>query len=287
MSTALAGSGVQARAPSGIEVMAQIGEENFPVASRLIGSRARRQLIAIYGFARLVDDIGDEAAGDRSTLLDWLETELRDVYAGRTPEHPVMRRLAAAIREHPLPQAPLHRLIEANRVDQKVSRYETFEDLLGYCRLSAAPVGELVLSVFSAADPPRIERSDQICAGLQVIEHLQDIGEDYARGRVYLPRRDLDRFGVGETDLGAGAANQPVRELVAFEAARAAALLDAGAPLARTLGWRARVAVAGFLAGGRAALAGVAQAGYDTLSLPTGRPRRAFLRGWKAAVMGR
>lgn len=208
--------------PTREAVMVQTQEENFPVALWLLGPRIRRHLEAIYGFARLVDDIGDEVAGDRLALLDQVQSELD------APKHPVMRALAVTVRECEIPREPLLRLIEANRRDQVVTQYESFDELLDYCWLSAAPVGELVLHVFGAATPERIALSDKLCAGLQVIEHLQDVDEDRARGRTY----------IGHLD----------------GAAHARALLGEGAPLIRTLRGRARLAVAGFLAGGRTAL---------------------------------
>src|SRR5207247_9169706 len=173
-------------------------------------------------------------------------------YAGATPEHQVLRALAPTVRACALPAEPFRRLIEANRRDQEVRRYGPFDELLGYCRLSAAPVGELVLHVFGAATPQRIALSDRVCAGLQVTEHLQDVAEGHARGRVYLPREDLARFGCGEEELASG--GPALRAVLGFEAQRARALLDAGAPLARQLPWRARLAIAGFVAGGRTAL---------------------------------
>jgi phytoene/squalene synthetase len=206
-------------------LMAQARHENFPVALWLLGPRLRRHLLAIYGFARLVDDVGDEVVGDRLALLDELERELD------APQHPVMRKLVATVRECRLPREPFLRLIEANRRDQIVARYESLDELLEYCRLSAAPVGELVLRVFGAATPERIALSDKICAALQIIEHLQDVDEDLARGRIY----------VG----------------VFASPADARSLLEHGAPLVRQLRGRARLSVAGFLAGGRVALAGV------------------------------
>jgi squalene synthase HpnC len=270
-----------AQAPTREAVMAQAGSENFPVASYLLGRRQRTHLLAIYGFARLVDDLGDEAAGDRLALLDWLEGELDRLYSGAAVEHPVMQSLAPTVAACGLPAEPFRRLIEANRRDQTVTRYETFEELLGYCQLSAAPVGELVLHVFGAATPERVERSDRICAGLQVIEHLQDVVEDLERGRVYLPQEDLRAFGCRESDLRErGAGGDRTRALIAFEAARASSLLDEGAPLARTLAARPRAAVASFIAGGRAALDGL-EGGAPTTS------KRSFISGWLQAVRGR
>jgi squalene synthase HpnC len=267
--------------------MAQSGGENFPVASVLLGRRERDQLLSIYGFARLVDDLGDEVAGDRMALLAWLEQELDRIYGEGKPEHPIMRRLAVTVAECRLPGEPFRRLIEANRRDQTVTRYESFDQLLDYCQLSAAPVGELVLHVFGAATTERIALSDRICNALQVVEHLQDVGEDYARGRVYLPREDMARFGCEERELAADAVSRPLRELLAFEAARARTLFDAGAPLVRTLRARPRLAVAGFLGGGRAALDALERARYEVLGGHPRPSRSSFTRRWLEALIGR
>jgi squalene synthase HpnC len=277
-----------AQAPTRDAVMAQSGSENFPVASYLLGRRQRTHLLAIYGFARLVDDLGDEAAGDRLALLNWLESELDRLYAGAAVEHPVMQALAPTVAACGLPAEPFRRLIEANRRDQTVTRYETFEELLDYCQLSAAPVGELVLHVFGAATRERIALSDRICAGLQVTEHLQDIEEDLRRGRVYLPQDDLRAFGCHENDLTqADGGGEAVRRLIAFEADRARALLTEGAPLDRTLSPRPRAAVASFLAGGRAALDALAHSGYARTTTPRRPSKRSFISGWLQAVRGR
>lgn len=272
-------------APSREAVMGQAGSENFPVASHLLGRRERTHLLAIYGFARLVDDLGDESAGDRLALLGWLEGELERVYSGQPAEHPVMHSLAATVADCHLPEDPFRRLIEANRRDQAVTRYETFDELLGYCQLSAAPVGELVLHVFGAASAARIALSDRICAALQIVEHLQDVVEDHQRGRVYLPREDMARFGCAEGELEHGGAH--LRELIGFEAARARALLSEGAPLSRMLPLRPRVAVASFVAGGRAALDALRRAGYDVVGEPHPASKRAFAVAWAQAVRGR
>jgi squalene synthase HpnC len=205
-----------------------------------------------------VDDVGDEAAGDRDALLDVVEEELRAIFAGGAAVHPVMRELAPTVRACSLPEGPFGRLIAANRMDQTVTRYETWDQLMEYCTLSANPVGELVLGVFGAATAARIALSDRICSGLQVVEHLQDIAEDHDRGRVFLPAEDQERFGVEESSLScAGEPDAPLRGLIAYEAARAGQLLSGGAPLARTLALRPRVAIAGFVAGGRVALGGL------------------------------
>jgi len=247
------------------EIAAQASGENFPVALKLLPRDARRHLQSIYGYARFVDDLGDEAPGDRLRLLDAVAADLDRLYAGRPPTLPVLAALAPTVRAKELPEQPFRDLIQANRVDQRVTRYQTWADLVGYCELSANPVGRLVLHVAGRATPGRIAQSDDVCTALQVIEHLQDIGEDHRAGRIYLPQQDLAEYGVTDADLAAGSASPAVRGLVAYEARRAARLLDSGRPLVASLhGW-ARLAVAGYVGGGRAAVTGIAGVHFDTL----------------------
>ncbi len=275
---------VPAGLPSPAAVMARGRSENFPVASRVLPRRLRERLLAIYGFARLVDELGDAGervtgvavAQERLAALDWLEGELDRAYAGMA-SHPLLVRVQATLHECPLPREPFGRLIEANRVDQRVRRYETWEQLLGYCRLSADPVGELVLAAFERATPERIALSNKVCTALQLVEHWQDVAEDLRRGRIYLPAEDMGRFGCSEDALAEAPAGWRVRGLIAYEVARTRGLLEEGAPLIGTLHGRERVAVAAFVSGGQAALQAIAGAGYDVLSAPpsAGRARRA------------
>jgi len=240
--------------------------ENFPVASRFLPRDVRSNLMAIYGFARLTDDVGDEAKGDRLTLLDELDEQLELAAVGAATD-PTFQRLSPVIHDLSLSLDPFHRLIEANRMDQRVSSYQTFDDLVEYCMLSAAPVGEMVLGVFGLSSPERIELSDKVCIALQLVEHLQDVQEDAQRGRVYLPRDDMERFGCVDDDLLKPHSTPSVRRLVAFEVGRARELLAAGVPLAATLPPRPRVAVAGFTAGGVAALDSIRRAKHDVIGV--------------------
>lgn len=244
--------------------MARARVENFTVASRLLPRAVREHLLAIYGFARLVDQVGDDLPGDRLAALDCVEVELDRVYEDE-PTNPLMRRLALTVRECELPRDPFDRLIAANRQDQSVSSYETIEDLLDYCRLSANPVGHLVLHVLGEATPERLHLSDAVCSGLQLTEHWQDVAEDLDRGRVYIPRADMRRFGCTAQDLEQRPVEPAVRRLLAFEVQRAHLLLDSGVPLVRTLRGRAAIAVAAFVAGGRAALRAIERADHDVL----------------------
>jgi squalene synthase HpnC len=269
---------------------AKAGAENFPVALRLLPARYRGYLAAIYGFARSADDMGDEAPpGERLALLDELEADIGRLYrtppgaapaspAGGGPRLAVVRALAPAVAACAIPAQPFLDLIAANRQDQAVSRYQSFGDLLAYCQLSANPVGRLVLHVFGAATPRREALSDKVCTALQLAEHWQDVAEDLRAGRIYLPAEDMERFGCSERDLAAPAAGPAVRALIAFEERRARALLDEGAPIVGTLRGAARAAVAGYVAGGRAALAAIAASGHDVLRA-TPRPGR-----WRVAA---
>jgi squalene synthase HpnC len=283
------------------DVVANASGENFPVALRMLPARHRRHLTNLYFFARLTDDLGDEAQDPenpqniqdlRLRLLDELAADVDRIYAGGTPQSPVMRAMSETVAACGVPAQPLLDLIQANRQDQLVTRYGTFDELAKYCELSANPVGQIVLYIFGVATPERIALSDSICTALQLAEHWQDVAEDLGNGRIYLPEQDLERYGVTEADLAAPRTGPAVRELMIFEVNRAEALLDEGAPLVGTLRGAARLAVAGYLAGGRAALAAIrAQGhdagGYDVLS-GTPRPRkqrlvselaRAYVRG--------
>jgi squalene synthase HpnC len=280
--TALAVNGLPA--PGAAALLARARRENFPVALVLLSRPQRTHLMALYGFARLADDIGDEAAGDRFALLGELDADLGRVFDGGEPLHPVLQRLVPTVRALRLPELPFRQLIEANRRDQQVSRYASWAELRDYCALSASPVGRLVLCVFGAATPERFAASDAVCTALQLVEHCQDVAEDLARGRRYLPAEDLARFGCDENDLRAPTASPAVCALVRFEVERARALLDLGAPLVRSLSGRPRLAIAGFIAGGRAAADAIERRGFDVLGGAPRPRRRDLLRRLAAAL---
>jgi squalene synthase HpnC len=255
---------------------ARAAGENFPVASLLAPRGARPHLRAIYGFARLVDNLGDEAHGDRMVLLDELEREL-DGPANTE----IMRRLQATIEACALPLDPFRRLIEANRIDQRKARYTTWDDVREYCTYSADPVGRLVLGVYGRGEDEELVRmSDSICTGLQLVNFVQDPPRDLALGRVYLPQEDLERYGVVDEDLG-GPPTEPVAAVLRFEGDRARALLEAGLPLARALGGRPGMSVALYARGGLAALDALEKAGWDVF---TSRPAPTKLTFFGLAV---
>ncbi|MFD4903709.1 squalene synthase HpnC [Kitasatospora purpeofusca] len=333
------GGGRPEPGPAGAATLAKASAENFPVAPFFLPAAWRDDLMAVYGFARLVDDAGDGDLADpagtaallgvpappepsgpseapgltpsaqsgppapdrpspagtafRLALLGGLERDLDRVFEtaldparGEAPRHPLLRPLVPLVDRHGLTPEPFRRLIEANRVDQTTTRYRDYDELIAYCTLSADPVGRLVLALAGSATPERIAMSDDICRALQIVEHLQDVAEDLARGRIYLPAEDLERFGVTEADLAAPSAGAPVRELIRFEADRARTLLDRGAPLVGTVRGRLRLLLAGFTAGGYAALAAVEGAGYDVLAQQA-KPDKRRLAAKAAAIFAK
>lgn len=269
--------------------------ENFPVALGVLPPELRADLVTVYDVARVIDDLGDggtagsagtggtagsagsRAAGGRTALLADFGADLAAVWEGGRPEHPVLRRLVPTVRARALDREPFERLVQANLLDQRVTRYGTYAQLRGYCTLSAEPVGRIVLAVFGVCSPAALELSDRVCAGLQLIEHCQDVAEDRRAGRVYLPQQDLAAFGVAEAQLDAPVAAPAVRRLMAFQSTRAGDVLNSGAPLVGLLhGW-ARLAVAGYLAGGRAALDALRRVNGDVLGGPPPARRRDLL----------
>ncbi|MEV0490660.1 squalene synthase HpnC [Streptomyces atratus] len=272
-------------------------DENFPVAPFFLPRAWRNDLMAVYGYARLVDDIGDgdlapggadarhlgidpAQADDRLAMLDAFEADLHRVFdpAGDGPRHPLLRALRPTVRRCSLTPEPFLGLIEANRQDQKVRRYGTYGELLAYCELSANPVGRLVLQITGTASPERIRRSDAVCTALQIVEHLQDVTEDLGRDRIYLPAEDLARFHVTEADLATRSGGASVRALVAYEAERARNLLNEGTHLVGSVHGRLKLLLAGFVGGGRAALTAIAAAGFDVLPGPPKPTKPSLLR---------
>ena len=259
------------------EVAARARTENFPVASLLFPRDVRPHLRAVYGFARLVDILGDEIPGDRLAALDELERELDACYGG-DPLWPVMQALQPTIREFDLPREPFLRLIEANRMDQRIAEYETWADLRFYCVHSADPVGRLVLGLLRRADNAElVAASDDVCTGLQLVNFLQDVPRDLALCRIYLPADDRRLFGVTRLDVP----SEELRALLEFEAARARGLLLSGRVLQERIGGRIGRAVGLFARGGLAAIEALEAAHWDVFSQ---RPRPSRMRLALSAV---
>ena len=264
------------------EIAARAAGENFPVGSLLFPRALRPHIRALYCYARFVDELGDSYAGDRLAALDELEQEVGAAFAGEAT-WPVMRNVQPTIRRFDLPREPFLRLIEANRMDQRISSYETWEDVKHYCVHSADPCGRLVLGVLGRLeDPDLVAASDSVCTGLQLVNFLQDVPRDVELGRVYLPAEDRRRFGDPPLD----GPSAELRELLHFEAGRAAELLAAGETLRAGIGGRLGRAVALFARGGLAALDALESASWDIFSRRP-RPTRARLAREAAIVLVR
>lgn len=246
--------------------------ENFTVASLLLPRRLVRHFHAVYAYCRWSDDLADETAGGAEALelIAWWREELLSCYEeaaiGREPRHPVMVTLRETIRRFNIPPRPFLSLLLAFEQDQRVKRYDTFDQLLGYCANSANPVGHLVLMLFECFDAERARLSDEVCTGLQLANHWQDVGRDLAIGRVYLPAEDRRRFGYSDDDLAARRFTPQFRNLMQFEVERARGFFDRGAKLLPLLPREARVDVELFVRGGRATLRAIEKNGYDVWS---------------------
>jgi squalene synthase HpnC len=248
------------------EVAARAAGENFTVGGLLFPRALRPHVRALYCYARLTDELGDAYDGDRLAALDELEHEVDLTFDGE-PTWPVLRNVQPTVREFDLPREPFLRLIEANRIDQRVGEYETWDDVKGYCTCSADPCGRLVLGVLRRLDDAAlVAASDSVCTGLQLVNFLQDVPRDLELGRIYLPAEDRHRFGDPALDRP----SDELRALLRFEAARARALLGAGEQLRAGIGGRLGRAVALFARGGIAALDALESAGWDIF---TQRPK--------------
>lgn len=262
---------------------ARAHQENFTVVSWLLPRDLRPHFYALYSFCRWTDDLGDEAEGDRLALLDRWEADLCECIDGKRST-PLFVALGATIDRYEVPSEPFVRLIEANRMDQQKTRFETYAELLAYCDNSATPVGRLVLYVLGYRDERRQLLADATCIALQLANFWQDVTGDFARGRVYIPQEDLRRFGVSEEDIAQGRAGQAFKRLMEFEVDRTRDMFHRGRELESLLDRRARLDVRLFRLGGEATLAAVAAAGYDVLSArPSISGRR---KAWMALSNG-
>jgi squalene synthase HpnC len=241
--------------------------ENFTVVSALLPRRLVRHFHAVYAYCRWSDDLADETAGGQTALdlIAWWRDELLSCYDG-TPRHPVMVALRETIRRFNIPPRPFLSLLIAFEHDQRVKRYDTFDQLLGYCHNSANPVGHLVLMLFECFDADRAILSNEVCTGLQLANFWQDVARDFALGRVYLPEEDRRRFGYSDADLESRRFTPAFAELMRFEVDRAKGFFDRGEKLLPLLPREARVDVDLFLRGGRAILRAVERIGYDVWS---------------------
>ena len=267
--------------------------ENFTVVSWFLPRELRAPMFAVYAFCRFTDNLGDESEGtpaERLERLDQWEADLEHAFDGSEPQHPINIALRHVAGQKPLRPDAFRRLIEANRLDQRTSRYETFQDVLAYCDLSANPVGEMVLALWdidTETEEGRYRRdlSDATCTALQIANHWQDVRRDFLdSGRIYLPLEDIRRFGLSEEEIDDGIREQrcpdAFRTMMRFQVDRAEVWFRKGERLIDEVPRELAVDLRLFTDGGRAVLKAIERQDYDTLSR---RPRvRKSTRAWLA-----
>ena len=267
--------------------------ENFSVVTWLLPKHLHQHFYNVYAYCRISDDLGDEVGNPQQSLalLDAWESELKATYlslveaspvdvrrdveklqsefAGPNPiapRHPVFIALRESIRQFDIPRAPFADLLTAFRQDQTTTRYPTFDDVLGYCKNSANPVGHLVLYLCGYRDAERQQLSDYTCTALQITNFWQDVARDYDKGRIYLPLDSLRKFGVSEDDIAQRRATPQFREMLKFEVQRARAWFAKGLPLAGKVDKHLALDIELFSRGGIAVLDAIARQNYDVLT---------------------
>jgi len=265
------------------ERLARTHYENFSVATWFLPKRLRQHFFNVYAYCRISDDLGDETGNPAASLqlLDQWESELNSCYSGN-PRHPVFVALAGTVREFEIPKHEFSDLLTAFRQDQTVTRYETFDDLLGYCHYSANPVGHLVLYLCGYRDPERQQLSDFTCTALQLANFWQDVSVDYDKGRIYLPLESLRKFQVTETDIANKNNSPQFREMMRFEVDRARDWFNRGLPLIGNVSRELAIDIELFSRGGQEILNAIERQDYAIL----GR-RPAISKSRKLALLAR
>ena len=265
------------------ERLARTHYENFSVATWFLPKRLRQHFFNVYAYCRISDDLGDETGDCAASLqlLDEWESELNACYSG-APRHPVFVALAGTVREFEIPKHEFADLLTAFRQDQTTTRYQTFDDLLGYCRYSANPVGHLVLYLCGYRDEERQQLSDYTCTALQLANFWQDVTADFGKGRIYLPVEDLRRYGVSEEEIRASQNTGQFCEMMRFEVQRARKWFERGFPLVSKVSRDIAIDIELFSRGGQEILNAIERQGFAVLG-----NRPAISKSRKLALVAR
>src|SRR5262245_53132880 len=260
--------------------LARTHYENFSVATWFLPRRLRQHFYNVYAYCRISDDLGDEVgnAPQSLELLDQWEAELNTCYSG-SPRHPVFVALKETVKQCGIPRHEFSDLLIAFRRDQTVTRFDTFDEVLGYCRYSANPVGHLVLYLCGYSDAERQQLSDYTCTALQLANFWQDVFVDYGKGRIYLPLEDLQRYGVSENDIAQTRATPQFIEMMKFEVRRAREWFERGLPLVAKVNKELAIDIELFSRGGQEILSAIERQRFDVLSSRPviSKPRKLWL----------
>jgi squalene synthase HpnC len=270
------------------ERLAKSHYENFSVATWFLPHRLRQHFYNVYAYCRISDDLGDEVGDPQQSLelLDQWEAELDACYAG-TPKHPVFVALSETVKQFEIPKHEFSDLLVAFRQDQTVTRFETFDDILAYCRYSANPVGHLVLYLCGYSDAERQQLSDYTCTALQLANFWQDVFADYGKGRIYLPLEDLRRFGVADDDISQRRATPQFLAMMKFEVERARDWFARGLPLVKMVNRELAIDLELFSRGGQEILNAIERQGFDVLKARPEIPKSRKLMLVLRAAMGK
>jgi squalene synthase HpnC len=268
------------------ERLARSHYENFSVATWFLPGRLRQHFYNVYAYCRISDDLGDEVGDPQQSLelLDQWEAELNACYDG-SPKHPVFVALAETVKQCGIPKHEFSDLLIAFRQDQTITRFETFDNILAYCRYSANPVGHLVLYLCGYSDFDRQQLSDYTCTALQLANFWQDVSVDYGKGRIYLPLEDLRRFGVTGDDIAQRRVTPQFIAMMKFEVERARDWFARGFPLVKNVNRELAIDLELFSRGGQEILHAIEQQGFDVLrSRPEISKSRKLLLVLRAAI---
>ena len=252
------------------ERLAKSHYENFLVAGVFCPKHLRQHFYNVYAYCRISDDLSDEIGDPEKSLvlLDWWEEELDSMYVGN-PNHPVFVALEETVHQFKIPPDPFRDLLTAFRQDQRVTRYQTMEEVFGYCKNSANPVGRLVLYLCGYDDAERLTLSDYTCTALQLANFWQDVARDLEKDRIYLPLEDMKRFGVTESQLFERKFDSNYAALLKYEVEFTRDLFKKGIGLCDLVDKRVRLDIEMFNQGGMEVLNLIEKQNYDTL---TSRP---------------
>ena len=241
--------------------------ENFPLWSSIYLRKFMPDFASIYFFCRTVDDLSDLKKDLAISKLQETEKLLSKCYEGKCDENNIFFELSKTIQKYDIPKKDFQNLIESNYQDLNIKKYSSFNDLINYCKLSANPVGRIVLKIFNESNSSNIKLSDEICTGLQIVNFIQDVKRDSELKRIYMPQNDLEKFGVNEDDIFKGNNSKEFREMVKFQCDRAEEILNKGKPLVNQIHGTKKIPISIFIQSGKLVIKKIRNINYETITI--------------------